>query len=71
VTTTPGTTARDFAARAGVAFPDSAPALASAAVAFDDVRYLGRPGTAEQYAEVAALESRLRAMKAQLPTAAG
>jgi len=67
VTTTPGTTARDFAVRAGVAFPDSASALAAAAVVFDDVRYLGRPGDARQYAELAALESRLRTAKAALP----
>jgi len=63
LTTSPGTTAHDFASRAGTAFPPSADDLAAAAHAFDDVRYLGRLGTAEQYAMVARLERALRSAK--------
>lgn len=70
VTTSPGTTARDFAARAGTVFPDLAEHLVSSAAAFDDVRYLGREGNAEQYALVAELESQLRATKPRLQTVA-
>jgi len=70
LTTSPGTTAHDFAARAGTAFPEQAIALDVAAIAFDEVRYLDRPGSAEQYAAVAALETELRTAKAQL-TAVG
>lgn len=63
LTTSPGTTARDFARRAGRVFPDHSTALDAAALTFDDVRYLGVEGTADQYAAVAALESNLRAAK--------
>ena len=63
LTTSPGTTAHDFATRAGKAFPAQADALGAASRAFDEVRYLGHPGTAEQYREVAKLESRLRSAK--------
>ena len=66
LTTSPGTTAHDFAARAGARFPDHAVALDVAAIAFDEVRYLDRPGTSEQYAAVAELETNLRAAKAVL-----
>jgi hypothetical protein len=60
VTTTPGTTAHDFAARAGVAFVGLAPALATSATLFDEVRYLGRPGSLPGYTTVADLERTLR-----------
>ena len=63
LSTNPGTTARDFAVRAAIAFPASAAALDSAADAFDGVRYLGRTGTAEQFREVAQLERALRSAK--------
>ena len=63
LTTSPGTTAVGFGARAGRAFPDRAAALADAAAAFDEVRYLDRPGTADRYAMVATLERDLRAAK--------
>jgi len=66
LTTSPGTTAHDFAARAGTAFAEHTIALDAAAIAFDEVRYLGRDGTAEQYAAVAALETELRTAKATL-----
>ena len=59
-TTTPGTTARDFAARAGGVFPALADRLQESAVVFDSVRYLGREGTQEQYRSIAALEADLR-----------
>lgn len=63
LTTSPGTTAHDFATRAAGAFPDSASELASAAAAFDEVRYLGRDGSAEQYDAIARLEQQLRAAR--------
>ena len=66
VTTTPGTTARGFAAQAGTAFPDFAPQLLASATAFDDVRYLGRDGTEAQYRAVATLEGQLRSARARL-----
>jgi hypothetical protein len=69
VSVSPGTTARDFATHAGRVFPDAAVDLTQAAVAFDDVRYLGRPGTAERYAQLAALESRLRTARPRLEAA--
>jgi len=58
--TSPGTTAHDFGVRAGRAFPDHAQAIEDAAAAFDDVRYLDRPGTPSRYREVAELERALR-----------
>lgn len=66
VTTTPGTTARDFAARAGTTFPALAGRLVTSAASFDGVRYLDRTGTAEEYAAIAALERDLRAAKSSL-----
>ena len=63
LTTSPGTTAHDFARRAGVAFPTHASELASSAIAFDDVRYLGGEGTREQYEMVEKLERKLRSAK--------
>ena len=57
----PGMTARGFARAASAPFPDSADALSAAATAFDDVRYLGRAGTEEQYRRMADLDAALRA----------
>lgn len=71
VTTSPGTTARDFAARAGVPFPSFAERLASAARAFDGVRYLGREGTEAAFRETASLESELRAARPLFEALAG
>ncbi len=68
VTTSPGTTARDFAARAGSSFPPLADRLAAAASAFDGVRYLGRDGTEMAYRETASLENELRAARPVLET---
>jgi hypothetical protein len=56
VSVTPGTTAQEFAARAGRAFPDQFDSLARGARAFDGVRYLDEPGSREAFDDVAALE---------------
>ncbi|GGF14389.1 DUF4129 domain-containing protein [Subtercola lobariae] len=56
----PGTTARDFALRAGVAYPAAADRLAAAAAEFDSVRYLGGRATRSGYEQLAALEADLR-----------
>ena len=71
VTTTPGTTAHDFARKAAVTFPDHAVALETAATAFDAVRYLGRAGTQQQYEQVSALEQALRAARPALAAPVG
>lgn len=63
LSTSPGTTAHDFAARAALLYPNSFTELAEAALAFDDVRYLGRPGTAAQYDIVDRLERELRSSR--------
>ncbi|AZS36180.1 hypothetical protein CVS47_00780 [Microbacterium lemovicicum] len=52
----PGTTVHGFARAAARAFPDAAAELDSAAAAFDDVRYLRRPGTAELYQRIVAVD---------------
>lgn len=63
LTTSPGTTAHDFATRAGVAFPARAADLAASALAFDGVRYLGGEGTRDHYELVERLERALRSDK--------
>ncbi len=63
VTTSPGTTARDFAINASTTFPALGEALRSSATAFDEVRYLGRAGSHEQFQQVATLERDLRAAR--------
>ena len=60
LTVSPGTTAHDFARRAGHPFPPFAGRLVAAADVFDRLRYLGRDGTATDYEAMAALESELR-----------
>jgi hypothetical protein len=60
VRVSPGTTAREFALRAGVSYPPQAGALEAASAVFDDVRYLGGRPTAERYERLAALEAELR-----------
>jgi hypothetical protein len=52
----PGATVHAFARAAARAFPPLATRLEEAAAAFDDVRYLRRPGTAELYRLVAAVD---------------
>ena len=66
VTTFPGTTAHGFAVSAAAAFPAVGSQLARAANSFDDVRYLGRPGTAQEWAAVIELERALRSSRPQL-----
>ncbi|MFP7759761.1 DUF4129 domain-containing protein [Marisediminicola sp. LYQ134] len=63
VTPTPGMTASAFAAAAGAHFPDSAAGLAAAASDFDEVRYLDRTGSEEQWSRVVALEARVRSAR--------
>lgn len=63
LTTSPGTTAHDFGARAGRAFPDRTADIEHAAAAFDDVRYLGKDGTQAGYTQIASLERALRTAK--------
>lgn len=48
----PGATVHAFARQTARAFPDQEQRLEASAAAFDDVRYLRRPGTAELYALV-------------------
>ncbi|WP_029146340.1 DUF4129 domain-containing protein [Microbacterium luticocti] len=52
----PGATVHAFARTAGRVLPAHADALDAAAAAFDDVRYLRRPGSAELYARVAEVD---------------
>ncbi|KQZ08710.1 hypothetical protein ASD23_09995 [Agromyces sp. Root1464] len=59
VTVHPGTTARAFADAAAGSFPDLAAELRTAAAGFDGVRYLGRAGSADEYARVTELERRI------------
>jgi hypothetical protein len=66
VTTQPGTTASAFARGAGAVFPADAPALEARARDFDAVRYLGHPGTREQWEDLRSLESRLRTTRPAL-----
>jgi hypothetical protein len=68
---TPGTTAHDFAVRAGAALPAFAERLGHAASAFDDVRYLDRDGTERAYRDAAELERELRAARAILAPVGG
>jgi hypothetical protein len=56
VSVTPGTTAQDFASRAGRAFPDHLDRLARGARSFDSVRYLDEPGSREAFEQISALE---------------
>ncbi|WP_426324290.1 DUF4129 domain-containing protein [Microbacterium sp. E-13] len=60
----PGATVHAFARAAGVAFPTIAPRLEAAATAFDDVRYLRRPGTADLYRLVEGVDDEVAAARA-------
>jgi len=60
VSSFPGSTARDVARRAALAFPDAGDRLTAAAADFDGVRYLGRAGDAVQWHRMEALEADLR-----------
>jgi len=66
----PGATAQTIAREAATPFPGERESLHAAAVAFDDVRYLGRTGTAGQYRAMAETDDRVRALRPQaLPEA--
>jgi hypothetical protein len=71
LSTSPGTTAREFSARAGALFPSLSAALASTAAVFDEVRYLDGLGTEADYRRAAELEAELRAARSPLATAGG
>ena len=70
VTVSPGTTAHDFAVRAGTVLPSFSERLSAAASSFDDVRYLGREGNEAAYRSAMALESDLRAARPALSSPA-
>ncbi|WP_457101044.1 DUF4129 domain-containing protein [Microbacterium sp. P5_E9] len=59
----PGATVHTFARTAGRVFPGCAAALEEAAAAFDDVRYLRRPGTPDLYARVVAVDEAIMAAR--------
>ncbi len=63
VSTFPGTTASELAARAGEVFGDAASRLSIAAASFNGVRYLGAVGTAAEWDQLVALERELRTAK--------
>ena len=64
VETPPGATVHAFARAAGIPFPAETDALETAARAFDDVRYLRRPGTRDTYRFVCELDERIGAARA-------
>lgn len=59
----PGATVHAFARAAAHAFPPFAGRLEDAATAFDDVRYLRRPGTGELYRLVASVDDAVAAAR--------
>ena len=65
----PGATVHAFARTAGRVFPGCAVALEEAAAAFDDVRYLRRPGTPDLYARVVAVDEAIMAARPLLAEA--
>ncbi|PRB01285.1 hypothetical protein CQ044_17475 [Microbacterium sp. MYb64] len=66
----PGATAQTIAREAAVPFPSEGESLHAAAVAFDDVRYLGHPGSAARYRALVETDDRLGALRPQaLPEA--
>lgn len=66
VDTPPGATVHAFARAAARAFPEHADRLESAAEAFDDVRYLRRPGSAELYRRVVDVDETVAAARPAL-----
>lgn len=61
-----GTTVHGFARTAALAFPAEAQRMDAAATAFDDVRYLRRPGTDEIYRVVSQLDDDLAGTRPSL-----
>ncbi|WP_043264586.1 DUF4129 domain-containing protein [Streptomyces sp. CT34] len=66
ITPGPGRTAGEAAAEAGRALPSHAGQLRTAARAFDDVAYGGRPGTEQAYALLTDLDTELQHAKPHL-----
>jgi len=66
VSVLPGTTGHGFARAAAARYPELTGTLEIAADRFDDVRYLGRRGTADGYAQVRDLDDRLERSPAPL-----
>ncbi|MEV7005725.1 DUF4129 domain-containing protein [Streptosporangium sp. NPDC051022] len=66
VDSTPGRTAGELAAEAGLALPDHAAELAAAARVFDDVTYGEVPGTPDSYGLMRDLDERLRTARPAL-----
>jgi hypothetical protein len=62
----PGATVHAFARAAAGAFPSLAGRLEDAATAFDDVRYLRRPGTGDLYRLVASVDDAVTAARPAL-----
>lgn len=67
VTVLPGTTGHGFARSAGRQFVDHAAQLLRAADLFDEVRYLGRSGSAEGYALVRELDEAIDRAPSPVP----
>ncbi|AKV85198.1 MULTISPECIES: DUF4129 domain-containing protein [unclassified Microbacterium] len=65
----PGATAQAIAREVSVVFPAETTPVRQAAVFFDDVRYLRHPATADRYAELAATDDRLSALRPEAVTA--
>jgi len=65
----PGATAQAIAREVSVVFPAETTPVRHAAVFFDDVRYLRHPATADRYAELAATDDRLSALRPEAVTA--
>ncbi|MDN3443503.1 DUF4129 domain-containing protein [Microbacterium sp. APC 3901] len=65
----PGATAQAIAREVSVVFPAETVPVRQAAISFDDVRYLRHPATAERYAELAATDDRLSALRPEAVTA--
>ena len=70
VTALPGMTAHGFARAAARQFPELSGRLEAAADRFDGVRYLDRPGTADDYALVRGLDETIDALPSPLPAVA-
>ncbi|NYF15878.1 hypothetical protein HDC37_000690 [Microbacterium sp. AK009] len=71
VTTPPGATVHAFARSAGRVFPSAAAELEAGASAFDDVRYLRRPGSRDDYARLRRLDEQLIAARPAAPVRVG
>lgn len=71
VSTPPGATVHAFARSAGRVFPAAADELESAASAFDDVRYLRRPGSRDDYEQLRRLDEQLMAARPVAPARVG